>query len=539
MATATAMAPATPRGPGRWLPALLMALGLAALVVEAAVFSQYGTTVYDDGGYAYEGWLTVAHGWMPYRDYYARVTPLLSYIYGLPQYLFGPSILVGRLTSVVLTLVGLGLGMVCARRLAGDWAAVLTIWLFAVNPSVLSYHFHAYAVGVTACFIGLTACALTWQRRPVAGAYLGALGVALFLLCRHDLLAMALVAWAYLLFWHPAPRRHRLGAVLGSFALIIAVMLPFYLAAPEVVRYALTVGRSAPPDLRPQAYMIGQPVTLFTIAWHLMMWLRYHAHAILLLVPAAGLVVAAGLAGRRLRAMLAGNAPVLLVFGLGLAHFAAIELGVLAIRYSPSTILYPFGFLPIAVAAAIVFMKAGRHFRQPGQRSYHVLLGVLAIVFVPVLVGRGAHVQFSLARPTDLERVAIGAQLIARYTTPADRIFTTGDPQFFLEARRFLLPALTEQFFNFRDSRDTARLRRYNFFNQEIVHEWLSGEATVAVVSDGALEWLRHSGRYAGGEALVQQIMADIARNYDLVATAAGAYQGTTRVYRLKAPPPR
>jgi hypothetical protein len=509
----------------------LLVSGLAALGLAAGVVCLFGVTDYDEGGYAYGGWLVWTQGWVPYRDFFTRVPPLLYYVYGLPQALFGPSLLVARLTSVAFSLGALGFAMVVARWLAGAWAAVLTLWLFVASLVVVSYHCHALALGVTGCCLAGALCALTWERQPVAGAYLGATATALALLCRHDLLPMAVVAWSYLLLWHPAPLKHRLAALVLSLGLLVAVLLPLYQAAPDAVSYMLTVGRAAPPDVRPQAFMISGPVDLHSVARSLRMWGRYRVWVLALFAAAALL------AGRR---GWAGGGPAhrrgtLLALAMGSAHVVASVSAIVVLRYSPATILYPFEFWPLAVAAAVLFARAaaGVASRQRWTTATVVALLLLALA----RAGWGPHVWVSFARPTILAQVATGARFVAQHTSPTDRIFTVDDPHQFLQARRLVLPELFEVFFNFRDSRSTGRLERLHLFNQELIHRWLSGEANVAVVSAHSLDWVRSSGRYAGGEALFQLIQADLARHYDLVAEAEGTYGGPTRVYRLKPPP--
>ena len=64
-----------------------------------------------------EGWYLLAskmvlQGQLPYRDFAFTQMPLLPYIYGIPQILFSSSIVIGRVTSVILSL------------------AAFTVWLY-------------------------------------------------------------------------------------------------------------------------------------------------------------------------------------------------------------------------------------------------------------------------------------------------------------------------------------------------------------------------------------------------------------------------
>ncbi len=86
-------------------------------------------TVYvhhDEGWYLYASQL-VYRGKLPYLDFAYFQTPLSPYVYGLFQYLAGPSVLVGRLTSLALSLGLAILTVVVARRLGGDLAAIVAL----------------------------------------------------------------------------------------------------------------------------------------------------------------------------------------------------------------------------------------------------------------------------------------------------------------------------------------------------------------------------------------------------------------------------
>lgn len=530
MSTANRLSPSSPPRVSGLYTGLLV-VGIVVVSAAAMAVALLGTTDYDEGGYAYGGWLVWAQGWLPYRDFFTRVPPLSYYIYGIPQVIFGPSLLVARLTSAALAGLSLGLAAVVARRLAGAWAAVATVWLFAVSAVVMSYHFHAMAVGVTGCFVTLTLCGLTWQSRPVPGVYLAAAAVALMLLSRHDTAPVAAAVVIYIARWHPAPRRHRGLALALAAALIAAVMVPLYAMAPDAVAYMLTVGRSAPPDVRPQAFMIGEAVTADTVAHASWVWLKYRAGVFVLLLGAAGLVWW----HRRRGAVLAFSANAALALALGLAQAMTCLAGIIGLRYSPSTLLYPFDFWPLAVGAAALFVSAAQQIPDTWRRWGMGLAP--AVVAGVVLLGWGPHVMITTARPTVLQRVDVGARFIAAHTSPEDRIFTVNDPHEFLQARRAILPELFEAFFNFRDSESTAVLARLHLFNRQRIQQWLSGDANVAVISDHSLNWVRSSGRYAGGEVLYRMIQEGLDRHYELVAETGATLGGRMRIYRLKAAP--
>jgi 4-amino-4-deoxy-L-arabinose transferase-like glycosyltransferase len=108
----------TPAASGLALLLLLYTLLNGAVVLLVNIH-------HDEGWYLYASNL-VYQRQLPYRDFAFFQMPLLPYIYGSFQWLVGPSILIGRLTSLLFSVASAGLSMVVARRLAGNLAAAIT-----------------------------------------------------------------------------------------------------------------------------------------------------------------------------------------------------------------------------------------------------------------------------------------------------------------------------------------------------------------------------------------------------------------------------
>src|SRR5947209_681967 len=118
-----------PREP-RWF-GWVAAGALGTVAAATSIYVAYGLPNADEGWYLYAARL-VYQGQLPYRDFAFTQSPLLPYVYGLPQLLFGPSLLVGRLTSAAMWLVTVVLAVGVARRLGGRFGAMFCAVLFAV-----------------------------------------------------------------------------------------------------------------------------------------------------------------------------------------------------------------------------------------------------------------------------------------------------------------------------------------------------------------------------------------------------------------------
>jgi hypothetical protein len=77
--------------------------GVVLYVISSLGFILFGRLNADEGFYLTASRL-VMQGQLPYRDFAFTQMPLSAYLYGIPQSLFPPSILLGRATSVVLSI---------------------------------------------------------------------------------------------------------------------------------------------------------------------------------------------------------------------------------------------------------------------------------------------------------------------------------------------------------------------------------------------------------------------------------------------------
>jgi len=124
------------------------ARGQVPRILPVAIFLSFGVFCYliifdgavdvDEGFYLLAA-RAVYQGHLPYRDFAFSQTPLVPYVYGLPQLLY-PGILTGRLTSLVLTVLALGVTILYARRVGvSENGLILISALICLNEPQLYY----------------------------------------------------------------------------------------------------------------------------------------------------------------------------------------------------------------------------------------------------------------------------------------------------------------------------------------------------------------------------------------------------------------
>ena len=188
-----------------------------------------------------EGWylnasLLVAQGKLPYLDFAFTQSPGLPYLYALPQLIFGPSLWIGRLTSLVFALGTGWLTLYAARRLGGEWAAVWAFGFFALN--LYTVHFLTVVLTYPAATFFLAAalaCLVApWPAPWRVGAALVLAGLAV------GVRFSAVFAYGAILVYALWLLRRRPGqwiSLLPGLAILGLVFGPFWLADPVATRF--------------------------------------------------------------------------------------------------------------------------------------------------------------------------------------------------------------------------------------------------------------------------------------------------------------
>src|SRR5262245_51147117 len=124
--------------------------------------------------------------------------PLPYYVIGLTQVLAGPSLLAGRLASLVLGVIALALTFVAGRAIAGNGAGLLAAAFLAVHGFVVGYYAVASYFALCAALVAAAVAAFAGLRRPAGSVIAMACFVAVAF-SRANLAVMAPLVLLYLL----------------------------------------------------------------------------------------------------------------------------------------------------------------------------------------------------------------------------------------------------------------------------------------------------------------------------------------------------
>ena len=240
---------ATPPTVLSWRLGGLLLLVFAVHAVSAFWHVFHGSLNADEGFYALAA-RAVWQGELPYRDFGYTQMPLLPYVNGLAFQLTGSGLFEQRAVNGLWGALTLVLAVLwLARRTSIAWALGLAV-LFSLSAPWM-YFIH---LGKTYAFTGLivmTAVGVYTEWLPAGRktwvlALLATLGIG----CRLSSAPFFVVLWLAAFAEQPRQSgRSLLAAILGSLLWPVALVLPFYLAAPEAAYFwTVDLHRLSLPD---------------------------------------------------------------------------------------------------------------------------------------------------------------------------------------------------------------------------------------------------------------------------------------------------
>ena len=137
----------------RWLtPQTLTWLVVGLLVAQLAFWVVFRAVNLDEGWYLWAG-QEVFRGRLLYRDFAFTQTPLLPYVYGAVQGVFGSSLYLGRIVTALFGLAAALLSAATARRLAGPWAGFFALLILASTVLVATAYTFTATYGLASAML--------------------------------------------------------------------------------------------------------------------------------------------------------------------------------------------------------------------------------------------------------------------------------------------------------------------------------------------------------------------------------------------------
>ena len=377
---------------------------------------------FEEGVFNYKGWLFVKGIFTPYKDVRAAYPPLAYYPLGVFQWLFGPTMIIGRVFAAICFLMGTALTALTARRVGGFDAMLFCAALLLVHSFSAGHYLTATPVSWTMMFCAASFFLLAGQKQKSWHPILAAVFAAICALT-YPVMALFFLAVLFFILVDRGPKSAAFSlAASGIFTTVI--LLPFALSG----NYVFFV-------YAPWAYYKGiETAYPYFAAWLFDAELSHQIKFVATYLPFISLVILGLFFIRKktfdpkvetsLGRLAIGGAVLFFLMAAITAWSAGLTSRYL--HHKTALLYFPLLSVPASVVASIAFAK---------WRKATVTLLVIAFI-VSLMMSSQLWLRLRGNNVSDLERVRAGGKKIAELTKPSDNVFAYGAPYFLLEAQR-------------------------------------------------------------------------------------------------------
>lgn len=472
----------------------------------------------DENWYFGASWL-VANGELPYRDFFIHHNPVPFYIFALPQYLFGPSIIVGRLTSFLIMLPGFVLVWRLARKLGGGAAALISGGLLISNLFIV-YYFTTFSYRALEAVIMLLFFSILLGGRKDSFKYpLAALMLSLVIGIRYpiDYISGLLVLYLAYVAWRCWKNKSVILLSLSASVLGVGIiLLPFIILAGDQYFFGTVAFNFLSPGYWVDFGIVAPVDIIFRLFREGLVLFEAVRNFYLVAAIFFGLLFYFIFKVRETKIDMKHLIRENQVIFLMLAFIILFEVfGIIAPQstVSMSTLTFPAAVIVAGVGLSRVLASVKD--KNAALLLYGLIIGLIILTpFAQYAHGNEARPTLTWQK-TEMNYILSVADKVAGYTEEGDRILTF-TPAFVIQAERELMPGTVMELYAFFPTWETERVRKYNLLNSTVLLNYLSSREPEAVV---LTEGRFFSGKIMGRvlDAYRPEIMAALEENYLLV----------------------
>ncbi len=464
---------------------VIIGLGAILFLLNSVAFIGLGQINDDEGWYLYASRL-VFLGQYPYKDFAFTQTPLLPYIYGLPQSLLFQSIYLGRITSVIFSSAAFILLLWIANRYGGVSATGITSLFCATFTIGIYFQSITKTYALTTFLLALTFFVLSSSYQQNTKFILSTLFVLLAVLVRLSVIFFAIPLIGYFF----AVSHARVRVFIITICVVTAfILLAFLLPNVAAAHWGLIVHHVA----QWEGATLFERITRIFTARILNLWILFPQYFLFW--------VAILLDFKRIKTGIK-KYPVILLIAAALGLFVIPNLvsGGFHVQYFVPLI---FVSLPIA---AIAYTKTASG-RGLFSRTFLKAM-LLCVILLGLLHGGYYHLDMSGTLP--VEEGKQPSIIIAKNSADDDRIFALEALWLVVEADRTALQNMTMAQFSFYDT-DTQTADLLHLVNGEIISTYITNRIPKMILLT-AVDWaiLRDTPQY-------ETIVDSLARHYCLI----------------------
>lgn len=509
-------------------------MAIVVLVIQFGYNLTHVRTWFDEGNYAFKGYIAVKRVYPMYQDGgpYFEYLPLAFLVPGVIQVLFGPSFIAGRLFSILCGTLAIAVTYWLGKKLYDRRAGVISVWFLAGSLIIMRYYTTISPYSWVSLFLMLSILALASSiaspYREISAIFLATVT---FVTRQNMALALAIIVFYAIIV------QKRISSMIAiavcAFVFPALFIAPYW---PELINETLApfplVGKYFSNFLeQPKLTTKGSlyPWTFEDFREGMDWLINFHFPILFASFYTLILGVKNWLnSGDYLESIKQNQLSILagvLFFSNFILHTAGPQ------HYCPQCPAVYFNYF--APTGALVSGIGISYMLKQNTSKLHktVVIGILILSTLIISTVTKAR-TFTIHKPR-FEMIQSAADRLAALTKPEDKIFSIAEMHVFLLAKRFPFPALMTLEYNFVITKDTQSALKQNRWNYALAKQWLS-EADVVVLSHERFVDLPrlYPGRPGSGKDLKKLIEKVIAEDFPIKVTIPCSHGDEIELFR-------
>ncbi len=431
---------------------------ISIYLVFAIFYVFFGDMNYDEGWYLYAS-KAVYFGKTPYIDFSYTQSPLLPYIYGIPQLLFGPSLYVGRLTSLFFGILTCIFTIKVAEKFGGKVGAVIALALISLSPFTIYFFTIVKTYALTAFFIALSFYFLFANEniKNPAKSMLAAFFISLSLGVRFSILPVVFLLVIYILY----TERYNIRTIVLTIGTVLItsglLFLPFLIINKDLLIFNLIGYHLGETGSSLIEYFFNKTFSSLTIISSIV-----NKFFVILILMSVGLIL---LLGKRKHFK-----DYLKIYVLYMAVFSVFFVNLIPCQ--------PYDeYLVILVPLASIL--AGYGFSEIYNNSKHLLLMALFLILLEAsLQNRMGVTSYGYKLIHETEEMA---DYIKNHT-PEDGKLLAFSTYVAVRAEREVLPGFEMSLFSYHPSWSNDKAEKYKVINKDLLNQRIKSKSASAIL---------------------------------------------------------
>ena len=499
--------------------------------ITAGIYSLiFNVSYIDEAKYIIKGWLILTGqvGYYTTSDFFYQHMPGSLLWMGLGQKFFGPSLLVGRLQSFILSLLILASSWWLSRKISGRVAGVMTLVLLSLSPTVTFYYSTAtpQSLLVLVLLLGFICLYDGLVNQSKLKFWLASICFSLTFIIRENFLFTLLLYLSFLM----VVLGKKIGPLLKHLIVIgitlTIFLLPGYPGTINILKNIPGVSFLLPVS-QPEKEVLSLywKEDLQTLALHFRA-IRDFGVVFHSLIIIGGLLVIDWLIHRKKFSLGFKPRQLYWLFLITVAGFNFIIHSWAAFKLSPRAIVSYFPYITPLIAV-IMADRLADWFKRVKNKKIALLGYVVLLVLLPIGVRYGTNFAIPTKWP-DLRVINRSGEILKPLVAGKTKIIWISEPiSLFMAGKVSYYPLINHTNF-YKPTDKTEIVKSLGFWNIAMLEDWFN-EAELVVVEDNKMKLLGESSQ---AREVSEFIKENLANKYKLIWKTNDIWQGGLNFYQ-------